>query len=259
MAVGNVNSPTSTSAVIEELFDRLPDTVFFLKDTAGRYFAVNRTLVARCGLRDKGELLGRRVSDIFPNELSERYARQDADVLRRGTRIIDRLELHWHERRRSGWCLTTKLPLRDAEGTIVGLAGISRDIRPPGDRGEAIPAGLAAALEHLECHYDEPISPASLARHAGIPPVRFARLIKRIFRLSPHQMITQTRLAAAARLLAETDRTVADIALASGFYDHSAFSRAFRSATHSTPSEFRASHSRPETLKRQSRHPGLLI
>ena len=153
--------------------------------------------------------------------------------------LIDHLELHWYARRRPGWCLTTKVPMRDREGAIVGIAGISRDLRAPGDR-EIIPPKLASALEHLESHFSDPMSPGSLARLAGLPPVRFARLIKRIFRLTPNQLIIQTRLAAAARLLTESDRSVADVACACGFYDHSALTRAFRSATNLTPSKFRS-------------------
>src|SRR2546423_11048809 len=99
--------------------------------------------------------------------------------------------------------------------------GFPRDPGPPGDR-KTIPASLASTLEYLETHCDEAISPSSLARRAGLPPVRFARLIKRIFRLTPNQLIIQTRLAQAARLLRETDRPVADIAYECGFYDHSA-------------------------------------
>ena len=79
-----------------------------------------------------------------------------------------------------------------------------------------------------------------LARQSGLPPVRFARLIKRIFRLTPTQLIAQRRLAAASRLLRETDQAVAEIALACGFYDHSAFTRAFRTTIGSTPTQFRA-------------------
>jgi AraC-like DNA-binding protein len=119
------------------------------------------------------------------------------------------------------------------------LVGISRDLRAPGER-DNIPTRLAAALEFLEEKFAEPLSPALLARRAGLSPVRFARLIKRIFRLTPRQLITQTRLAAAAELLTGTSRRVADIALACGFYDHSAFTRAFRAATGLTPSDFRA-------------------
>ncbi len=48
--------------------------------------------------------------------------------------------------------------------------------------------------------------------------------------------------AAASQMLAETDQAVADVALASGFYDHSAFTRVFRSATGETPTRFRARH-----------------
>ena len=97
-------------------------------------------------------------------------------------------------------------------GHIIGVVGVSRDLRAPGDR-DIIPARLAATLEYLETRYADAVSPALLARHAGLPSVRFARLIKRIFRLTPHQLITQTRLAAASHLLRETDRSVAEIAL----------------------------------------------
>jgi PAS domain S-box-containing protein len=232
-------SPLAELVMIEQLFDHVPEIVFFVKDHYGRYVAVNQSLVERCGLREKRELIGRHVRDIFPRELAERYATQDEAVLRRGRSIIDRLELHWYIRRRSGWCLTTKLPLRDRTGKIIGVVGVSRDLRAPGDR-DIIPARLAATLEYLETHYENSISPSLLARHAGLPPVRFARLIKRIFRLTPHQLITQTRLAAASHLLRETDRSLANIALDCGFYDHSAFTRAFRSATNLTPSQYRA-------------------
>jgi PAS domain S-box-containing protein len=224
--------------IIEQLFDQVPETAFFLKDAQGRYLAVNQSLVERCGLQEKSQLIGRHVREIFPTELAELYASQDRAVVRTGRPIIDHLELHWYAHRRPGWCLTTKLPMRDAQGTIVGIAGISRDLRAPGD-SETIPEKLASTLEYLESHFHEAVTPSSLARQTDLPPVRFARLIKRIFRLTPNQLITQTRLAAAARLLIETERSVADIACACGFYDHSALTRAFRSATNLTPSKFR--------------------
>jgi PAS domain S-box-containing protein len=224
--------------LMEQLFDHVPETVFFLKDVAGRYLAVNQTLVERCGLQAKSQLLGRVVRDIFPAELAEHYAAQDQSVLRTGRAIIDHLELHWYARRRPGWCLTTKLPMRDQAGTVIGVAGISRDLRAPGDR-EVIPRSLAGTLEYLESHYDDVLSPGSLAARAGLPQVRFARLIKRIFRMTPNQLILQTRLGVAERLLAETDRSIAEIACACGFYDHSALTRAFRSATNLTPTQYR--------------------
>ena len=226
-------------AVVTELFERVPDTAFFVKDLEGRYVLCSPSLVERCGLRTESELVGRHVREIFPAELGERYAAQDQQVLRTGRPLLDRLELHWYARRRTGWCLTTKLPLRDAAGKIVGLIGVSRDLRALRDASQ-VPSGLLAALEHLDAVFNEPLSTAQLAKRAGLSPVRFARVIKRIFRLTPSQLIAQRRLAAASRLLLESERSVAEIALACGFYDHSAFTRAFRAATGSTPTQFRA-------------------
>jgi AraC-like DNA-binding protein len=225
-------------AAVEQVFDEAPDVVFFIKDAHARYIVVNQTLVERNGLRSKSQILGRRACDVNPGELGQIPTAQDLRVLATGRPINDLLELHWYAPQRPGWCLTTKLPLRDEAGAVVGIIGISRDVRAPVDPHE-IPLGVAKAIRHLEAKYDEPVSPSSLARIAQLPAPRFARLIRRIYGLTPSQLITKTRLAAASRLLRETDLAVAEVALESGFTDHSAFSRAFRAAIGVTPTEFR--------------------
>jgi AraC-like DNA-binding protein len=235
-------------SALEQLFDHVRETAFFLKDIRGCYLLVNQSMVERCQLRDKRDLIGRHVREIFPKDLAEVYARQDQMVLKTGRPILDHLELHWYTSRHMGWCLTTKLPVQNAEGKVIGLAGISHDLRAMFD-SDAIPASVASALEALETRPGDPHSPRTLARQAGLPPVRFARLIKRIFRISPNQLIMQTRLTAATQLLRETERAIADIAYATGFYDHSAMTRAFRSATGMTPTEFRQSWGRMENAK----------
>jgi len=225
--------------MIERIFDHVPEIAFFIKDLYGRYAAVNQSLVERCGFKDKKQLLGREVRQIFPKELAEVYSQQDQQVLRTGQPVVDHLEMHWYSERKSGWCLTTKLPIFDQTGAVIGVAGISRDLGTPG-QGESIPPGLAKAMEYLETHSEEPLSPTSLAEIAGLHPARFARLIKRVFRLTPTQLVLQVRLSAAAKLLADTRRSVAEVACACGFYDHSALTRAFRSATKMTPTQFRS-------------------
>ena len=136
-------------------------------------------------------------------------------------------------------CLTTKLPIFDQTGAVTGVAGISRDLGTPG-QGDSVPPGLAKAMEYLEAHYEDPISPGMLGGIAGLHPARFARLIKRIFRLTPTQLILQVRLNAAAKLLTDSKDSVAQVAYACGFYDHSALTRAFRSVTKMTPTQFRS-------------------
>jgi PAS domain S-box-containing protein len=224
--------------VLAELFDHAPDLAFFVKDSTGRYVVVNESLVKRHGYRHKSQVLGRRPCDICPGDFGRLPAEQDAQVLRTGKPLIDHLEQQWYLPRKPVWCLTTKLPLRDPAGKIVGLVGISRDVQAPVDP-RAIPVELAAALESFENNLATSVSPTILAQRAGLSPARLARLIRRFFDLTPSQFLTQTRLTAAARLLRETDLGVSEIAHECGFYDHSAFSRAFHSAMGATPSAYR--------------------
>jgi len=225
-------------SVLETLFDQVPDVVFFVKDTAGRYVAVNMSLVERHGLTRKAQVLGQRPCDICPGDYGQVPHQQDIAVLRSGRPLLDHLEMHWYAPHQPGWCLTTKLPLRDAAGTIVGLIGISRDVRAPIKRQE-IPTALARALDYFERHVADPVTPSSLAQAAGLAPSRLARLMKRFFGLTPSQYIAKTRLAVASALLRQTNDPVAQIALACGFYDHSAFTRAFHKVAGVSPSQFR--------------------
>jgi hypothetical protein len=108
--------------------------------------AVNTSLIKRHGYRHKSQVLGRRPCDICPGDFGRLPAEQDAQVLHTGEPLIDHLEQQWYLPRKPVWCLTTKLPLRDTAGKIIGLIGISRDVRAPMDPLN-IPVELAAALE----------------------------------------------------------------------------------------------------------------
>ena len=221
-------------SLLEDLFDHVADVAFFVKDTEGRYVTVNESLVARHGLAAKSQVVGRRPRDICPGDFGGIPSQQDAAVLRTGKPIIEHLELHWYAPQKPGWCLTTKLPIRDGNGRVTGLIGVSRDVRAVQTR--EVPTALAAALNRFEANPAASITPAGLARWAGVPPHRFARLMKRLFGVTPSQFIAKARITLASRLLRDSDQSIASIAQACGFYDHSAFSRAFRKLTGVTPS-----------------------
>lgn len=233
-------APVAQVAVplLEQLFDQSPDVTFFIKDVDGRYLSVNDSLVMRHGLKHKSQAIGKRPSDICPGELGRIPSEQDAAVIRTGRPLLNHLELHWYQPQRAGWCLTTKLPIQDDRGAVIGVIGLSRDVRVSIEPDE-IPANFATAITEMEQNLTDPATPASLARKAKLTPQRLARLTKRLFGLTPSHFITKTRLTAAARLLRDTSQSVAEIAAACGFYDHSAFTRAFRAATGVTPTEFR--------------------
>lgn len=226
------------SRLVEQIADLMHDTAFFIKNAEGRYLVVNQSLVERHGLADKSQMIGRRPCEVCPGDYGRIPAEQDAQVLRTGRPIIERLELFWRRPGMPVWGLTSKLPIRDAQGRVSGLIGISKDLTARVSR-EEVPPAVAQALRYLEGAYDQPLSPSSLACQAGMSAARFARLIKRIHGLSPMQLITKTRISAGSRLLRETNASVAEIALACGFSDHSAFTRAFGAVTGLSPTEHR--------------------
>lgn len=223
---------------VERLFDYTPSVVFFLKNRLGRYLVVNETLVRRCGLASKDQLLGRTVCDVFPPQLAASYAEQDQLVLETGLEIRDRLELHLYPNRTWGWCLTLKLPLRDLHGRVVGMAGISKDLEQP-DTEEIGYRAVARAVEYIQQHFAEPLRIEDVARTTGLSVPRFARLVYRIFGLTPRQLLIRTRLEAASQMLVSGMGSVTDVAHACGYSDHSAFTRQFKVYVGLTPLAFR--------------------
>ncbi len=221
-----------------DLFDALPDVVFFAKDAAGRYRALNETLARRLGKRTKAEVLGRTARDLFPPPLGERYLEQDLSVCRSRRPIEDLLELHLYPDGHEGWCVTTKVPLHDAAGGVLGLAGTSRDVRPP-DPGSGPLEGLAETLRLLHARPGDPHRVEELARKAGLSPARFSRRIRTLFGLSASQLVIKVRVDAARRMLRESAAPIARVALACGYCDQSAFTRQFKAVTGLTPAQYR--------------------
>ena len=220
------------------LFDSLPDVVLFAKDLAGRYRAVNGTLVRRLGRKTKAEILGRTARDLFPVPLGERYLEQDLAVCRTGKPLEDLLELHLYPDGHEGWCVTTKLPLRADAGDLLGVVGTSRDVRPP-DPGSGSLAGLAEAVRIVHEHPGRPHRVEELARRAGLSSARFSRRVRAVFGLSASQLVIKVRIDAARRMLREADAPIARIALACGYCDQSAFTRQFKAVTGLTPVQYR--------------------
>jgi AraC-like DNA-binding protein len=226
-------------AVTEALFDALPDVVFFIKDAAGRYVRVNQTLADRCAGGEKSRLIGKRPSEVFPAALAVSYARQDEEVLRTGRRVEHQLELHLYPGRRAGWCLTTKLPLRDESGGIIGVTGISRDLNAPSDKASGF-VELAKALKFMQTHYTESLRIEDIAKKVGLSVYQFEQRMQRLFQMSPLQLLHKLRLDEATRLLRETKLALGEIALQTGWCDQSAFTRHFSRYAGMAPGKYRA-------------------
>lgn len=229
----------SLDAACFTLFDHLPDVVFFCKDAQGNYTHGNRTLLHRLGLAELDQLRGRTAAQVFPAPLGEHYWQQDLRVVRTAQSVVNELERHLFPNHQAGWCLTVKHPLLD-QGKVVGLTGISRDLKSPSTHAPVYQR-LAKSLSFARKHCTDPLTVLALARHAGLSVAQLERHLLGLLQLTPSRWLLSLRLEAAIGLL-DSDRPIAHIAADSGFTDHSAFTRAFRRHVGLAPSEYRALH-----------------
>jgi len=112
--------------LLRTLIDNLPDGIY-AKDSAGRKTMANPADLKTLRCKTEAEAIGRSDFDLFPREIAEKFWLDDQEVLQ-GQPVINREEYFLDEEGRKRWLLTSKLPLRDQHGTIVGLVGIGRDI-----------------------------------------------------------------------------------------------------------------------------------
>jgi len=91
----------------------------------------------------------------------------------------------------------------------------------------------------IDTRSDRPIDLNDAATQAGVSPFHFLRLFAAVLGVTPHQYLVRLRLRHAARLLAEDDRDVTDIAYDVGFNDLSNFVRSFHRAAGASPLKFR--------------------
>jgi len=222
----------------EELFDRVDDTVFFIKDRDARYVAVNATLVRRCALADKAELIGRTAREVFPAPLGAGFEEQDRRVIAEGLSIVARLERHLYPNGGEGWCLTWKEPLSDAAGRIVGLSGISRDVPDPAGSHPEM-AALSGTLAYLEDNLDAPLRIPHLAARAGLSAFQFDQRLRALFGLSAGHYLTRARIERACGRLRRSEEPIGAIALECGYADQAAFTRQFRKSVGLTPGAYR--------------------
>ena len=222
-------------AEVEALFDAVPSVLFFVKDDQGRYTHVNQTMLRRLGLRSRNEVIGKRADEVYPPGLSESYVAQDARVLA-GEVIENVMELHLFANRQLGWCLSCKRPLLH-EGKVVGLIGISRDL---GQRGglEAEYEPLRLALEYLNGHYAENVRMQTLLDITGFSLSKLERSFRKVFQMTPQQVLSRLRIQMAQHLLHGPD-SIAAIGQACGFSDQSAFTRKFKAETGMAPRQYR--------------------
>jgi PAS domain S-box-containing protein len=223
---------------LRELFEHLPGTLFFAKNTAGEIMLGNRAFVERCGYASLEKLAGHTDAEIFPPHMAAKYRDDDLEVMRTRRPMLQIVELFPSRQGEPEWFITDKLPLFDDDGRIAGVCGIVRSYE--GSRRALQPyLDLAPVADYIKAHSGEPISVRQLARMAGLSVRQFERKFFGTFHTTPKHYLMRLRVLLACDELLQTRQSITEIALGAGFCDHSAFARHFRKHMGLSPREYR--------------------
>ena len=223
---------------VSQLFDYLPDTLYFAKDRELRLMAGNRAFVERCGFSSEEEMIGHRDEEIFSKEMAEKYQEDDRKVIASAQPLVEIVELFPDRLGEPEWFITDKIPLHYQSGEVAGVCGMVRSFE--GVRNALQPyLDLRPVTEFLKENYMHKVSRPDLANRVGMSVRKLQRRFQATFQTTPQRYVGKLRVLEACELLAGSNLPVTEIALKVGFYDHSAFSKKFSELMGVSPRDYR--------------------
>ena len=115
------------SLLLNSLMENMADSIYF-KDRCCRLIWVSRKMAIDLGFHEPGELLGKTDTNLFGEEFGQKTMVDDLHVMETGQPIIGMVEDRELPGGGINWTSTTKLPIRDQSGKVIGLLGITREI-----------------------------------------------------------------------------------------------------------------------------------
>lgn len=209
--------------------------IHFVKDAARRYVKANARMAAFFGVPGIEDVIGTRTSDFFDCDVVDRYDRLD-NAISCGVTLIDRFDYTPDHSGRPRWYLYARS--RHDLGSGPCVRGISYPL-PEYTHSDRVYRRLAIATDAIAGSLDQPISLTELADRAGCSVAQIERDFARVLQESPKQYRSRLRIQRAMDGIRK-GWSLTRIAHECGYSEHSALSRAFKTATGLTPKQFRA-------------------
>jgi len=122
--------------LFNNLMDSIPDGIFF-KDSQSRFTRVSKALAEMVGRRSPRELIGKTDRDFFDDEYANAALAEERNIFATGNRVLNVVR-RTPTKKGPQWRLVTKVPIKDARGRVVRIAGISRNITDVTEANELV-------------------------------------------------------------------------------------------------------------------------
>jgi len=221
-------------------YDLLPDILFWVKDTNSRVVHANQCFLDHIGIESLEKVIGLTDFDFAPEHIAKQFIEDDKWVIK-GRTVTDRLEMNIVGSGEIFWFVTSKRPLYDEHGEIIGSYGTSRNLEKTSISMSGMHA-LKIPVAYINAHYMQKITLPELAKVSFLSVSALERRFKKYLRKTPKQHISDVRLENARRMLVESNSSIAVIAEKSGFPNPSYFSRRFQIKFGELPSVFRENY-----------------
>ena len=116
---------SQANSLLQMMLDHMPDQIYF-KDAQSRFIRNSRSQAKALGLSDPAEAVGKSDFDFFPH--AQESFEKEQEIIQSGKPLLDQEEFVIWPDGSATWVSTTKVPLHDQNGQIIGTFGISRDI-----------------------------------------------------------------------------------------------------------------------------------
>jgi PAS domain S-box-containing protein len=120
------NAFASEAEILHTLVNSLPDPIY-VKDAQSRFLLANEVCCRAMGTTPQ-EILGKTDFDFFAPEIAQQFYDDERAVVVSGEPLLNRQEKAIYQDGTEAYLLTSKVPLRDAKGNVVGLMGMGRNI-----------------------------------------------------------------------------------------------------------------------------------
>ena len=223
------------------LFDFMPDVAFFAKDKDYRIICASRGFIERFGFREESEIIGKDDFALFPKRLAESFRRDDEEVMHSGEPKRNIVELFFTEQGIPDWFITSKMPVRNHQGEIIGVMGTVQSYE---GRKQVLQPYLQLdnAVTYIREHFRRGVTVVELADIVHLSTRQLHRRFIEAFGISPQAFIMKLRIQAACEALQKEGELIADVARDLGFCDQSSFTQQFQKHVGLTPMTYQKTY-----------------